>query len=132
MKILLVVFLITISNLNLLAQETKPTELSEFLVSVETTDHKEIKLKCTEGCAWKTLTFNLSDMNSIQAIDEFGMTNKNDENKKDENLSDFLITMQRTDNGLIFKGLNGTAWTDLRFSLKPNSPQLIDEMGMTD
>jgi len=132
LKILFVAFLVTISSSNLVAQETKSSELSEFLVLVETTDSNEIKLKCTEGCAWKTLTFNLSDMNRIQALDEFGMTDKNDESKKDKNLSDFLITMQRTENGLSFKGLNGTAWTDLSFSLKPNLPQAIDEMGMTE
>lgn len=132
LQILFVVLLATISGTNLFAQEKTTTELGEFLIFVETTDSNELKLKCTEGCAWKTLTFNLSNMDRIQAIDEFGMTDTKTENKTHGDLSDFLITVQRTDNGLSLKGVNGTAWTDLSFSLKHNLPQAIDEIGMTE
>jgi len=131
LKILFVAILVTISSSNLVAQEAKSIEMSKFSVSVEKTGDNEMKLRCTEGCAWNTLSFNLSDMKRIQAIDEFGMIDKYNQNKKDNNLSDFLITIQRTENGLSLKGLNGTAWTDLSFPLKTNLPQEINEMGMT-
>jgi len=130
-KVMFIAFLTTILSSNLVAQEINSSELNEFLVIIETTDSDEIKLKCKEGCAWETLTFNLSESKIIQAIDEFGMTDGNGENRENENSSDFLITVQKTDNDLIFKGLNGTAWTDLSFSIKPFMPQTIDEMGMT-
>ena len=109
LKVIFVALLMTLSSSNLfaqVAQEKSETELSEFLVLIETTDRNEMKLKCTVGCAWKTLTFSLTDIDRIQAIDEFGMTDTNDENKTDKNLSDFLIAIQRTENGLSLKCVN--------------------------
>jgi len=67
-----------------------------------------------------------------QAIDEYGMTDlDNVSSNKDSNLADFLFTITRTDKGIEFKGLEGTAWTDLSFSLAENGKQAIDQNGMT-
>ena len=50
---------------------------------------------------------------------------------KDSNLADFLFTITRTNNRIELKGIEGTAWTDLRFSLSEDKKQAIDQNGMT-
>jgi len=50
---------------------------------------------------------------------------------KDANLADFLFTISKTENGIVLKGIEGTAWTDLTFSLDENGRQAIDQLGMT-
>jgi hypothetical protein len=52
--------------------------------------------------------------------------------EKDANLADFLFTVSKTENGLVLKGIEGTAWTDLRFSLPENGKQEIDQYGMVN
>ena len=50
---------------------------------------------------------------------------------KDSNLVDFMFTITKTENGIVLKGIEGTAWTDLSFSLLENRKQAIDQFGMT-
>lgn len=47
-------------------------------------------------------------------------------------LSEFKISIERTDNGLKLHSFNGTAWINLSFRLANGQPQLIDEYGMTE
>ena len=126
--VLIVVFVLTASS-ELLAQEKKSTDLKDFKVLVEKTDNG-IKMICENGCAWKELTYSINDYKP-QAIDEYGMTelNKNSSNK-DSNLTDFLFTLTKTEKGINLKGIEGTAWTDLSFSLSKNKQQAIDQLGM--
>ena len=49
----------------------------------------------------------------------------------DENLADFLFTMTKTKNGIELKGTEGTAWTELKFSLAENKKQVINQLGIT-
>ncbi|MCG8319187.1 MAG: hypothetical protein MI921_06770 [Cytophagales bacterium] len=97
---------------------------------MEKTDNG-IKLTSTEGSAWIDLAFSI-DNDLPQAIDEHGMT-KTDKvsSEKDANLADFLFTMTKTENGIVLQGIEGTAWTDLSFSLTENRKQTIDQFGMT-
>ena len=127
---LLIALLFIIVNSDLLAQEKKSTDLKDFKIVVEKTDNG-IKLTSTEGSAWVDLAFSIDD-DLPQAIDEHGMT-KTDKvsSEKDANLADFLFTITKTENGIILKGIEGTAWTDLSFSLTENRKQAIDQFGMT-
>lgn len=128
----LAVFMLS-SAFKSVAQESSESDLDKFLVTIQASDTNEIKMECKEGCAWKTLTYKLSGMSGVQAIDEYGMTNLSDDRQeKDNDLSMFLFTIERTENGLNLKGLYGTAWTDLSFGMLPNSIQSINEMGMID
>ena len=126
----MVIFVLAAGS-ELQAQEKKPADLKDFKFVIEKTD-SGIKMTCQNGCAWKELTFSLND-NKPQAIDEYGMTevNKNSSDK-DVNLADFLFTVTKTEDGIILKGIEGTAWTDLSFSLSKNQQQAIDQMGMTE
>lgn len=127
---LLIALLFIIVNSDLLAQEKKSTDLKDFKIVVEKTDNG-IKLTSTEGSAWVDLAFSIDD-DLPQAIDEHGMT-KTDKvsSEKDANLADFLFTITKTENGIVLKGIEGTAWTDLSFSLTENRKQAIDQFGMT-
>lgn len=113
----------------LIAQEKK-AELKDFKVIVEKTDNG-IKMKSEKGSAWIDLSFSLEN-DQPQAVDEYGMTElKNISENKDEKLADFLFTITKTENGIEIKGIEGTAWTELKFSLAENKQQAIDQFGMT-
>jgi len=113
----------------LIAQE-KTAELKEFKVIVEKTDNG-IKMKSEKGSAWIDLSFSINNYRS-QAVDEYGMTElKSVSENKDKNLADFLFTITKTKNGIELKGIEGTAWTELKFSLAENKKQAINQFGMT-
>ncbi len=126
---LIIVFFALSATTELNAQEKKPADLKEFKIIVEKTEDG-IKMTCTKGCAWKELTFNLK-VNKTQAIDEYGMTelNKNS-SAHDPDLVNLLFTLTRTNEGIRLKGIEGTVWTDLSFSLPVNKKQAIDQSGM--
>ena len=126
--VLIVVFVLTASS-ELLAQEKKSTDLKDFKVLVEKTDNG-IKMICENGCAWKELTYSINDYKP-QAIDEYGMTELNKNSlDKDSNLTDFLFILTKTEKGIKLKGIEGTARTDLSFSLSKNKQKAIDQLGM--
>jgi hypothetical protein len=126
---LIAVFILTASS-ELIAQEKKSDNLNSFKVVVEKTDNG-IKMQSVEGSAWVDLSFSISN-DRPQAIDEYGMTELNKiSSDKDSNLADFLFTITKTENGIVLKGIKGTTWTDLSFSLLKNGKQAIDQFGMT-
>lgn len=119
--------LLMIGTYNSVFSQTETTsELSKFLILVETTDDG-IKLTGQQGCTFKELTFTIKAGNS-QAIDQFGMTSP--EGSKGSN---FLFTIKKTKDGLSFEGLKGTYFKKLSFNCpKGNCHQAIDQSGMTD
>lgn len=128
-SIMVMALLFLTATSELVAQE-KTAELKEFKIIVEKTDDG-IKMKSEKGSAWIDLSFNLNN-DRPQAVDEYGMTELNNVSEnKDENLADFLFTITKTENGIELKGIEGTAWTELKFSLAENKKQAIDQFGMT-
>jgi len=122
-------FVLTASS-ELIAQEKKADDLKSFKVVVEKTENG-IKMQSIEGSAWVDLSFSINN-DKPQAIDEYGMTELNKiSSDKDSNLTNFLFTITKTENGIVMKGIEGTAWTDLSFSLLENRKQAIDQFGMT-
>ncbi|NJY62865.1 hypothetical protein HC174_08860 [Salinimicrobium sp. CDJ15-81-2] len=133
LQLIVLALIMTFSASDLFAQENKEIQLTEFLLVVQNSDNNKIVMECKEGCAWKTLSYNLSDNRKPQAIDEYGMTDLNKVNsQEDADLSNFLFTVERKGNRLNFKGVEGTAWTELSFSISPQQEQAINEMGMTE
>ncbi len=51
--------------------------------------------------------------------------------RKDE-LKDFKIIIEKTDQGIKMKSTEGSAWSDLSFNLKNYQPQALDEYGMAE
>ena len=129
MSTIIIVLLCFSVTSQLLAQE-KTTELKEFKVIIEKTNIG-INLKSERGSAWLDLSFSLNNYQP-QAVDEYGMTDlKSISNNKDENLADFLFTITKTEKGIELKGIEGTAWTELKFTLPNNKKQAINQYGMT-
>jgi hypothetical protein len=126
---IIALFFLTATS-ELIAQDKKSDDLKYFKVVVEKTDNG-IKMQSVEGSAWVDLSFSINN-DQPQAIDEYGMTELNKiSSDKDSNLADFLFTITKTENEIVLKGIEGTTWTDLRFSLLKNGKQAIDQFGMT-
>ncbi|MGM0651117.1 MAG: hypothetical protein ACQES1_11515 [Bacteroidota bacterium] len=127
---LLIVFLVLTASSELVAQKKSSSDLKNFKLIVEKTENG-IKMQSLEGSAWINLSFSLND-DQAQAIDEYGMTDMDDPvANKEANLADYLFTISKTDEGIKLKGIHGTAWTDLSFSLAANERKVIDQNGMT-
>ncbi len=131
-NLILLIFTISLMGCaSLKNAEQKSSALKEFKVIVEKTD-TGIKMHSVKGSAWVDLAFNLNDYQP-QAIDEYGMTElEKNSSDKDTNLADFLFTISKTEDGIVLKGIEGTAWNDLTFSLDENGRQAIDQFGMTN
>lgn len=126
---ILLILLFFIPTSKLIAQE-KTAELKEFKVIIEKNDNG-IKLQSEKGSSWVELSFSLNNY-IPQAVDEYGMTElKKVSAKKDKNLADFLFTITKTESGIELKGIEGTAWSELKFSLADNKKQAINQFGMT-
>lgn len=128
-KSLIAIMVLTAST-EVLAQEKKSTDLKDFKIVVEKTENG-LKMESLKGSAWTELTFSINN-DRPQAIDEWGMTDLDKvSTNKDSNLADFLFTITKTEDGIVLKGIEGTAWSDLSFSLSENERQAIDQFGMT-
>lgn len=119
------------SSIALTAQNQDTPDLKDFKIIIENTE-TGLKMKSLEGCAWIDLSFSLNNYRP-QYIDEYGMADKgNISAVKDENIADFLIIITKTQEGINLKGVEGTAWTELNFSIANNGKQMIDQFGMSE
>jgi hypothetical protein len=129
-NVLIAILFLTASS-ELIAQEKKLNDLNNFKIVLEKTDNG-IKMQSIEGSAWIDLSFSINN-DRPQAIDEYGMTELDKISpEKDIRFTDFLFTITKTKNRIVLKGIEGTAWTDLSFSIPKNGKQAIDQFGMTD
>ena len=114
---------------NLSAQKKQHADESEFTIVIEKTNDG-LKLVSPSGSAWKELSFALNNYQP-QAIDEWGMTQLGKvSTERDAKLANYLFTIMKTDKGISLKGLDGTSWTELGFSLAGNGKQMINQDGM--
>ena len=103
-------------------------EIKNFKISIERTEDG-IKMMGLKGTAWTNLAFTIDDFQP-QAIDEYGMTSVNNTSTKtDDKFADFSFTITKTDDLIFLKGLKGTAWTELKFSLGKDDIQIINQKG---
>lgn len=117
------------SNNSLEAQQIKNPETKNFKIIIKKTIDG-LKMQSIGGCAWVNLSF---DNNNYQPryINEFGLIDPaNTAPDNDPNLAHFLFLIQKTERGIALKGMKGTAWTALSFSLPINAKQTIDRFGM--
>ncbi len=52
--------------------------------------------------------------------------------KKNDDLKNFKITVEQTQNGIKMHSVEGSAWIDLQFGLNKDQRQAIDQFGMTE
>ncbi|OPZ29798.1 MAG: hypothetical protein BWZ00_01051 [Bacteroidetes bacterium ADurb.BinA174] len=127
----IIVLFVKVFNPKPIVKEETCANLKDFIITIEMTDNG-IKMQSLEGSTWVDLSFH--PLTKIpQAIDEYGMTKLwKVSNEKNPNLADYLITIAKTKNGVNLKGLEGTAWEKLNFSLQNGDKQSINQFGMTD
>jgi hypothetical protein len=126
----LIALIAVTSTSELIAQENKSEDLKDFKIVIEKTP-TGIKMQSIKGSAWLDLTYSNNDM--PQAIDQFGMTELNSASSDtDSTLTDFLFIITKSERGIVLKGIKGTAWADLSFTLDENEKQAIDQFGMAD
>ena len=119
--IFLLILLIA-SNYNAYSQKKPTDKLSDFVIVISQND-KAIVLESSKGCAWKELIF---ETQKEQGIDNFGMSN--DYNAKKD--LKFYFTIVRTKTEFLLKGIKGTAWKELRFSIKNNKKYEVTKFGV--
>lgn len=111
------------------AQQKQQADENEFTIVIEKTNDG-LKLVSPSGSAWKELSFALNNYQP-QAIDEWGMTQIGKVSaEKRPDLANYLFTIMKTDKGISLKGLDGTSWTELSFSLTGEGKQMINQDGM--
>ncbi len=94
-------------------------------------DGNRITMQSLQGTAWKELSFTLG-RNKEQAINAYGMVNLSAaEESVAPKFADFLFTVTRTRSGYELKGLKGTAWTNLRFTVPKKGKQAVNQFGTT-
>ena len=126
---LLVTILVAFLTFNLKAQEKQSGTLENFQISIESTKNR-IKLQSEEGSAWLSLSFNIDDYQPW-AVNQFGMTKTDSSSsKKESKLADYLFTISKNKDKIVLKGVKGTAWKDLSFSLRKNQKVVINQFGM--
>jgi beta-lactamase regulating signal transducer with metallopeptidase domain len=91
-----------------------------------------VEMTC-EGCAWRELTFSLSN-NQIVAVNEYGMSydlNKVYKSEKLDNaLAEFMFHIQKDDENFILEGIIGTKWVNLKFDVPINNVKYINQKGI--
>ena len=119
--IFLLILLIASDN-NAYSQKKPSDKLSNFVIVISQND-KAIVLESSKGCAWKELNF---ETQKEQGIDNFGMSN--DYNAKKD--LKFYFTIVRTKTEFLLKGIKGTAWKELRFSINNNKKYEVTKFGV--
>ena len=105
--------------------ELDNSNLADFNIEIEKND-STFKLKCTKGCDWKELKFNLN-INESKTIDQFGAGNKTDYS------SDFKILVENIENthtGYSFsvESLKGTNWLDRIIMITKNKTEITQHL----
>jgi len=112
------------------ANQATSKNLKDFKIVFEKSA-RGIQMRSLQGTAWIDLSFSLEN-NKPQAINEYGMTTlQKGASSKDAALANFLFTITKTENGITLKGIEGTVWTGLSFSLTKNSKQVVNQYGVT-
>jgi hypothetical protein len=128
--VLLCVLFIVTATLSSFAQERDQNVLKDFKIIVQKTENG-VKMQGVKGTAWIDLSFSLKNHNP-QAVDEYGMTEVGKVSQKDDSkYADFLFTITTTEEGILLKGIEGTAWIELSFTLSEGRKQAINQFGMT-
>lgn len=115
------------------AQAERQDVQESFQITIEKFSDKNVQLTCSTGCAWKELQFAVQEKAMAQGINLYGMTgiNRAIETTNDA-LADFLFTLKFEKDSVLLKGVKGTVWKDLSFTLKRNKSQKINHLGMIE
>ncbi|MBT8244524.1 hypothetical protein [Winogradskyella sp.] len=104
--------IVIINEASLEVLNLKANKPLNFNVTLEKND-KKIKLKCSEGCHWETLSFELNN-NTPQTINNYGLNKVNARNADDS----FNFVLIQDDKIFDLKSTKNTTWKGLSSSAK--------------
>ena len=126
---LLFMFTVLTISTNAFAQKS-PHEFKHFEIVVEKSK-TDIKLHSVTGIEWSNLTMSMSD-GQTETIGVNGILSQKDIEKMENNeTNSYIISITRTSDGVAMKGVKGTEWLELGFSMDSTRSQAINENGMT-
>ncbi|MFT6054266.1 MAG: hypothetical protein ACJAS3_001706 [Roseivirga sp.] len=102
-------------------------EVSPFEIEVQR-NGDSVKMKCTEGCKWTELKFELKGKNPM-VINESGVYKKTTYTGEPD--VSFAFYVNDLPDGLEFESINGTAWGKLSFQINPSKSMYLDETGVS-
>lgn len=109
---------------NVQAQINNENKVSDFDISIEHSASGIFTLLCNKGCAWTKLSFRDGNPEKVYHISNFGMD-------EETNNTQFNFSIQYLKKEIILNSIEGTAWTNLAFTLpKGKNTQKIDGYGM--
>ena len=103
------------------------SNLKNFEFRISRINHG-LRLESMIGSNWKELELNLPN-NQPQLINKSGLVKSNNIGGI-KNSQDFLISIQKTEKEIFLKGLSGTGWVELSFTLSENGRQKVNQNGM--
>ncbi|SCY43978.1 hypothetical protein SAMN05192588_2902 [Nonlabens sp. Hel1_33_55] len=130
MKNIICLFLLTATLVSCGSKKNANEVSRDFNIEIVSVIDNDVKLKCTQGCAWTELSFTVNNYQP-QGVDAYGMTSNTVNTLADvsDNLPDFKFTVAKTDNGLNLERIRDTGWNKLSFSCRSECNQRIDYEG---
>ncbi len=102
----------------------------DFQIEIISINQNEIQLKCTQGCRWNELSFDVQKYQP-QGVDAYGLTHAvNTLADLSDRLPDFKFSIERTDNGVHLESIRDTAWNELSFNCNTTCDARINYEGM--
>ncbi len=102
--------------------------ITKFKITFENTD-SGLDLKCTEGCAWQTLSLKSDGNSAGYKIDGYGIVTGEKSNQA--KLPTFGFMVKKSGNEVMLIGMNGTSWKNITFPLLTDKTVSVDEKGKT-
>jgi len=102
----------------------------DFTIEIASITNNEVKLKCTEGCAWTELAFPVTKYQP-QGVDAYGMSGTiNTLADVSDQLPDFKFSVEKTDNGAELRSIRDTGWNKLSISCIAECKEIINYDGI--
>lgn len=135
--VLLIIIFINVFGINRLTSEEKIADLKAFTITIEMTENG-VKMQSLEGSAWLDLELYpltkremaFDHHGSVSSFSDDSATADFMEIATDSDLANYLITIAKSEDGVVLKGHKGTAWKTLTFSLQVGDKQSINQNGM--
>ena len=102
----------------------KNTDENLFLVTAEIKGNT-IELKCESGCRWSQI--EIEREGKAQIINDFGFSEGNT-----LQTDIFTFSVSQIGSEITLKGIKGTIWNNLKFSLAENKKQAFNQFGIAD
>ncbi|NMB36466.1 MAG: hypothetical protein GX993_00295 [Bacteroidales bacterium] len=135
--VLLIIIFVNNFSANPVTPDKKVADLKDFTITIEMTE-RGVKLHSLEGSAWLDLELYPLTKREM-AFDQYGSASSFSDDSAtadfieiatDPDLANYLMTIAKSEDGVVLKGYKGTAWKTLTFSLQVGDKKSINQNGM--